>query len=262
MFGLAISGTCLRLWTADAGSFSSSRLYRLDDPTHARQIVETIAFITQPHSPLLQAWTPTSPLTIRAQIPGSTYQDFRTSQLQISPSTKMLEVRPWLFGSRTIVWATTPMSGLEGSIGEDSAHRQEVCKPNSSKQVDAQPNRDGESSSRVPEREGEGTLTRDKKGKRKATEADLSSDTDEELDRPPASRNRRGGPLPAPHPAQVREGDQIVLKGTWQYKELKRHEERVLQHPPGARRFGRSARRGSYRPQCSSTFAAGAGSSR
>lgn len=151
----------------------------------------------------------------------------------------MLEVRPWLFGSRTIVWATTPMSGLEGSENVNSARRQEVCKPNSPKQVDAQPNKDGESSSRVPEREGEGTLTRDKKGKRKATEADLSSDTDEELDRPPASRNRRGGPLPASHEAQLREGDQIVLKGTWQYEELKRHEERVLQRLHGDERPGR-----------------------
>ncbi|KAH8083602.1 hypothetical protein HD553DRAFT_335712 [Filobasidium floriforme] len=239
VFGLTISGIYLRLWTADAASFSSSRLYRLDNPKHARQIVEIIAFITQPHSPHFQAWTPTSPLTIRAQIPGSSYQEFQTSQLRISPSFKMLEVRPWLFGSRTIVWATTPISGLEGSIDEDSAHRQEVCKPNSSKQVDAQPNRDGESSSRVPEREGEGTLTRDKKGKRKATEADLSSDTDEELDRPAASRNRRGGPLPVSHPAQVREGDRVVLKATWQYKELKRHEERVLRRLHGDERPGR-----------------------
>jgi hypothetical protein len=239
VFGLAISGTCFRLWTADAASFSSSRLYRLDNPTHARQIVEIIAFITQPRSPHSQTWSPTSPLTIRSQTFGSTYQDIYTSQQYIRSSTKLLEVRPWLFGSRTVVWATTPLSGSKGSMNEDSAHRQEMCESSSPKQVNTQPNRNGESFRTTPGHEGEGTLTRDKKGKRKATEADLSSDTDEEVDRPPASRNRRGGPLPASHPAQVREGDRIVLKATWQYKELKRHEERVLRRLHGDERPGR-----------------------
>ena len=158
----------------------------------------------------------------------------------------MLEVRPWLFGSRTIVWATTPLSGLKGLMNEDSAHRQEVCDSNSPKQVNSQPNRDGKSLSRMPGREGGGTVTRDKKGKHKATEADLSSDADETLDRPPASRNRRGGPLPASHEARVREGDQIVLKGTWQYKELKRHEERVLRRLHGDERPGREDLGGLY----------------
>lgn len=100
-------------------------------------------------------------------------------------------------------------------MNEDSAHRQVMCESGSPKQVNIQPNRNGESFRTTPGHEGEGTLTRDKKGKRKATEADLSSDTDEEVDRPPASRNRRGVPLPASHPAQVREGDRIVLKATW-----------------------------------------------
>lgn len=124
-------------------------------------------------------------------------------------------------------------------MNEDSAHRQEMCESSSPKQVNTQPNRNGESFRTTPGHEGEGTLTRDKKGKRKATEADLSSDTDEELDRPAASRNRRGGPLPASHPAQVREWDRIVLKATWQYKELKRHEERVLRRLHGDDRPGR-----------------------
>ena len=219
-FGLTISGPFIRLWTVDAASFASSRVYSFDEKLHAPEIVEIIAFVTQPgvsQAPMSAVWQPTSPLPIRSQ-DVTVYQEICR--------TKLLEVRPWLFGSRTTVWSTEPVSPARVPP-EDAIER-----PTGVKMIETPHRSTGGSSMSAtsPEKVERPRFTAAEKGKRKASEADLVEEARARPYPPIASLSHSV--------SKVAPRDRVIFKGSWLSRELKRHEETVLIRLHGSDRPG------------------------
>jgi hypothetical protein len=102
-YTFTLAGPCLRFWEFDSKAFASSRMYRLDDPEHARDIVDIVAFLTDPEAPFHDRWIPDRRgVTVRPLEQEATQSWTWTNR---ESPYKYLCIRQALFDSRTVVFA-------------------------------------------------------------------------------------------------------------------------------------------------------------
>jgi hypothetical protein len=98
VFSLTVCGTAIRLWTAHADSFASSRVFDLSDLGQRAELVKILAFILSPAAEHEQRWAPSPCFEVHCSSTGT------IKELHAGPA-KVLNIRRDLFGSRTAVWA-------------------------------------------------------------------------------------------------------------------------------------------------------------
>lgn len=243
-YGISISGRFIRLWSADTTSLASTRCYSFINKDHARDIVEILAFATQPRNRHIRPWTPKGTLRVRGKT-GTVFEQ------EIDPEqTRMLEVRAWLFGSRTTVWVTTPVGGARTTPRDADGYLSEV--EVSRKSIDEAGN-GVELTTILNQEVSGGSSDANRKGKRKASDADIL-DKDDTVKRPPAPVMHLSGseneptitPSPTIPTVTCPSDDRIILKGSWLHEELEHHEETVLFHLHGEESPGREELLGLY----------------
>jgi hypothetical protein len=98
VFSLTVCGTAIRLWTAHADSFASSRVFDLSDLGHRAELVKILAFVLSPAPEQEQRWEPSPCFKVHCSSTGT------IKEIHAGPA-KILNIRRDLFGSRTAVWA-------------------------------------------------------------------------------------------------------------------------------------------------------------